>query len=143
MLRIVLAPVKLCDDSIPAFVLKFLLGGRIFESRVSYLLWSTRAGVYFKSALAQVAYAAVKATDNSYYRLKYYQISKRRSKERAIIAIARMIHTAVFQVMCTGKSWNPTDLLKTDMPEILKEKQLAKAVKQAIKFLGLQGMTVT
>lgn len=54
-----------------------------------------------------------------------------------------MIHTAVFQMMCTGESWNPTDLLKTDMPEILKEKQLAKAVKQATKFFGLQGLTVT
>ena len=48
----------------------------------------TRAGVYLKPTLVQVAHAAVKATDNSYYRLKYEQISKRRGKKRAIIAIA-------------------------------------------------------
>ena len=103
----------------------------------------TRAGVYLKPALVQVAHAAVKATDNSYYRLKYEQISKRRGKKRAIIAIARMILTAIFQMMTTGEVWNPTDLFKVDMPEILKEKQLSKAVKQATKFLEKQGLTVT
>lgn len=102
----------------------------------------TRAGVYLKPALVQVAHAAVKATDNSYYRLKYEQISKRRGKKRAIIAIARMILTAVFQMLSTGEAWNPTDLFKVDMPQALKEKQLEKAVKQAMKFLEKQGIFV-
>lgn len=102
----------------------------------------TRAGVYLKPALVQVAHAAVKATDSSYYRLKYEQISKRRGKKRAIIAIARMILTAIHQMMTTGEVWNPTDLFKIDMPEVLKEKQVAKAVKQATKFLEKQGLTV-
>ena len=31
---------------------------------------------------------------------------------------------------------------KVDMPEHLKEKQLAKAVKQAVHFLETQGLTV-
>ena len=103
----------------------------------------TRAGVYLKPALVQVAHAAAKATDNSYYRLKYEQISKRRGKKRAIIAIARMILTAIFQMMTTGEVWNPTDLFKVDMPDSLKERQLSKAVKQATKFLEKQGLTVS
>ena len=103
----------------------------------------TRAGVYLKPALVQVAHAAVKATDNSYYRLKFEQIAKRRGKKRAIIAIARMILTAVFKIMSTGEVWNPTDLFKVDMPEALKERQLAKAVKQATKFLEKQGLSVS
>lgn len=103
----------------------------------------TRAGVYLKPTLVQVAHAAVKATDNSYYRLKYEQISKRRGKKRAIIAIARMILTAIFQMMTTGEVWNPTDLFKVDMPESIKERQLSKAVKQATKFLEKQGLTVS
>ena len=102
----------------------------------------TRAGVYLKPALVQVAHAAVKATDNSYYRLKYEPISKRRGKKRTIIAIARMILTAVFQMISTGEAWNPTDLFKVDMPQALKEKQLEKAVKQAVKFLEKQGIFV-
>ena len=90
----------------------------------------------------QVAHAAVKAADNSYYRLKYEQISKRRGKKRAIIAIARMILTAVFQMMTSGEVWNPSNLFKVDMPESLKEMQLSKAIKRATKFLQKQGLTV-
>jgi transposase len=102
----------------------------------------TRAGVYLKPALVQAAHAAVKATESSYYRLKYEQISKRRGKKRAIIAIARMILTAIFTMMSTGEVWNPCDLYKIDMPEALKEKQKAKAIKQAVKFLEKQGFAV-
>ena len=32
--------------------------------------------------------------------------------KRAIIAIARMILTAIFQMISTGEVWNPTDLFK-------------------------------
>ena len=85
----------------------------------------------------------MESTDNSYYRLKYEQISKRRGKKRAIITIARMILTAIFQMMTTGEVWNPTDLFKVDMPESLKERQLSKAVKQATKFLEMHGLTVS
>ena len=67
----------------------------------------------------------------------------RRGKKRAIIAIARMILTAVYSMLSTGEVWNPIDLFKIDMPEHLKQKQLDKAVKQAIHFLETQGLTVT
>ncbi len=103
----------------------------------------TRAGVYLKPALVQVAHAAVKSTKSSYYKLKFEQISKRRGKKRAIIAIARMILTAIHSIMSTGEVWNPTDLFKIDMPEELKEKQLSKAVKQAVRFLEKQGLVVS
>ena len=102
----------------------------------------TRAGVYLKPALVQAAHAAVKSKESSYYRLKYENISKRRGKKRAIIAIARMILTAIYSMMSTGEVWNPTDLVKVDMPESLKEKMLSKAIKQATKFLQNQGLTV-
>ncbi|MEG1884420.1 MAG: IS110 family transposase [Clostridia bacterium] len=102
----------------------------------------TRAGVYLKPALVQMAHAAVKAKESSYYRIKFEQISKRRGKKRAIIALARMILTAVFSMMSTGEVWNPCNHYKVDMPQALKEKQRAKAVKQAVKFLAGQGLTV-
>lgn len=103
----------------------------------------TRAGVYLKPALVQAAHAAVKATDSSYYRLKYEQIARRRGKKRAIIAIARMILTAVFSMLSTGEVWNPSDLYKIDMPEALKERQKAKAIKLALRFLEKQGLAVS
>ena len=79
---------------------------------------------------------------NPYYALKYERIAKRRGKKRAIIAIARMILTAIYEMFSTGEVWNPVDLYKVDMPEHLKEKQLAKAVKQAICFLETQGLKI-
>ena len=102
----------------------------------------SRAGVYLKPALVQVAHAAVKDTNNPYYKLKYEKIAKRRGKKRAIIAIARMILTAIYTMFCTGEVWNPVDLFKIDMPEHLKEQQLAKAIKQATRFLEKQGLSV-
>lgn len=102
----------------------------------------SRAGVYLKPALVQVAHAAVKDNKHPYYKLKYERIAKRRGKKRAIIAIARMILTAIYSMFCTGEVWNPVDLFKIDMPEHLKEQQLAKAIKQATKFLEKQGLTV-
>ena len=102
----------------------------------------SRAGVYLKPALVQVAHAAVKDKTHPYYALKYERISKRRGKKRAIIAITRMILTAIFSMLSTGEVWNPVDLYKVDMPEHLKEKQLAKAIQQATRFLEKQGLTV-
>ncbi len=102
----------------------------------------SRAGVYLKPALVQVAHAAVKDKNNPYYALKFERIAKRRGKKRAIIAIARMILTAIYTMLSTGEVWNPVDLFKVDMPDSLKEKQLAKAVTQARRFLEKQGLTV-
>ena len=102
----------------------------------------SRAGVYLKPALVQVAHAAVKSTTSPYFRLKYEKIAKRRGKKRAIIAIARMILTAIFAMLSTGETFNPCDLYKIDMPEPLKAKQLEKSLKQAIRFIQSQGFAV-
>ena len=92
--------------------------------------------------LVQAAHAAVKDKLNPYYALKYERIAKRRGKKRAIVAIARMILTAIYSMLSTGEIWNPVDLFKVDMPEHLKEQQLQKAMKQAVRFLEAQGLTV-
>ena len=100
----------------------------------------TRAGVYLKPALVQVAHAAVKSNKSPYYKAKYERIMKRRGKKRAIIAVARMILTAIYHMLSTGEAWNPTDLYKIDMPKPLKNKQKEKAVKQAMKLLIAEGL---
>ncbi|WP_217697378.1 transposase [Virgibacillus dokdonensis] len=100
----------------------------------------SRAGVYLKPALVQCAHAAVKSTENQpYYRKKYERIYKRRGKKRAIIAIARMILTAIYHMLSTGEIWNPTDLYKMDMPVNLVQKQKEKAIKQATRLLIVEG----
>ena len=100
----------------------------------------TRAGIYLKPALVQCAHAAVKSDKSPYYKKKYESLVKRRGKKRAIIAIARMILTAIYQMLSTGEVWNPSDLYKIDMPAPLVERQKAKAIKQAKKLLQKEGL---
>jgi hypothetical protein len=100
----------------------------------------TRAGVYLKPALVEVAHAAVKSNVSPYYRLKYERISKRRGKKRAIIAIARMILTAIFNIFTTGEVWNPVDLNQIDMPPELREKEVQKSLRRAAKLLVSHGI---
>lgn len=50
---------------------------------------------------------------------------------------------AIYSMPSTGEIWNPVDLFKVDMPKHLKERQLQKAVKQAVRFLKMQGLKVS
>jgi len=49
----------------------------------------------------------------------------------------------IYSMLSTGEVWNPVDLFKIDMPQHLKEQQLAKAIKQAVRFLEVQGLKVS
>jgi len=100
----------------------------------------TRAGVYLKPALVQVAHASVQSNKSPYYQNKYKHISKRRGKKRAIIAVARMILTAIYNMLVHGEEWNPSDLYKIDMPQEMLERQKQKAIKQAANLLISQGI---
>lgn len=101
-----------------------------------------RAGVYLKPALVEIAQAAIKSKATPYYSLKFEWISKRRGKKRAVIAIARMILTAVFHMLTTGEVWNPTDLNKIDMPSELREQQVHKSLCRAVKLLVAHGLVL-
>ena len=70
----------------------------------------SRAGVYLKPCLVEVAHCAVKDKTDTYYANKFNKISKRRGKKRACIAIARKILVAIYHMLSTGETWNPTDL---------------------------------
>ena len=100
----------------------------------------TRAGVYLKPALVEIAHAAVKDKKNPYYAIKYERLCKRRGKKRAIIAIARMILTAIYHMLSTGEVWNPCDLKQVDMPPEIKEKELQISIRRAAKLLVAQGI---
>ena len=82
----------------------------------------------------------MKSNKSPYYKAKYERITKCRGKKRAVIAVARMILTAIYHMLSTREAWNPTDLYKIDMPEPLKNKQKEKAVKQAMKLLIAEGL---
>lgn len=100
----------------------------------------TRAGVYIKPALVQVAHAAVKSNKSSYYKHKYEIIYKRRGKKRAIIAIARMILTAIYHMIIKHEEFNPCDIDKIDIPEEILKKQKERDIRKATKLLLDQGI---
>ena len=102
----------------------------------------SRAGVYLKPCLVQVAHAAVKDTTNTYYANKFNRISKRRGKKRAIIAIARMILTAIYHIIQTGEFWNPSDIENIDMPVEVKIKLAKSDLERSLKTLLSNGYTI-
>lgn len=67
----------------------------------------SRAGVYIKPLLVQCANAAVRDKDFSHYRTRYEAIKRRRGHKRAIIAIARMMLTAIYHMLSNGEFFNP------------------------------------
>lgn len=69
----------------------------------------SNAGCYIKPILIQCALCAIKVASNTYYYNKYISIKNRRCHKKAIIAIARMMLTAIYYMFKTVEDWNPYD----------------------------------
>ena len=101
----------------------------------------SRAGVYLKPCLVEVAHCAVKDKTNTYYANKFNKISKRRGKKRAYIAIARKILVAIYHMLLTGEVWNPRDLASNETSDKDKLKYTKNNFKQSLKQLVSLGLT--
>ena len=101
----------------------------------------SRAGVYLKPCLVEVAHCAVKDKDNPYYAKKFKKISKRHGKKRALIAIARKILVAIYHMFSTGEVWNPTDLANAETPINDRIKYNKNNFNQSLKQLLSLGLT--
>lgn len=66
----------------------------------------SKAGCYIKPLLVQCATAVVKSTKHPEIRNRYLQIKKRRGHKKAIIAIARMLLTAIYNILKKKESYN-------------------------------------
>ena len=67
----------------------------------------SRAGVYIKPLLVQCANAVVRSEKHPEIRGRYLSIRKRRGHKRAIIAIARMLLTAIYHILAKEEPYNP------------------------------------
>ena len=101
----------------------------------------SRAGVYLKPCLVEVAHCAVKNKTKTYYANKFNKISKRRGKKRAYIAIARKILVAVYHMLSTGETWNPTDLASSETSDKNKIKFTKNNFCGSLKQLLSLGLT--
>ena len=68
-------------------------GGKVKSTRIS------RAGTYLKPLLVQVANALVKSKKHTEFSERYRRIKARRGHKKAIIAICRMLLTAIWNIL--------------------------------------------
>lgn len=102
----------------------------------------SRAGVYLKPLLVQCANAAIK-DGNPYFRDKFQNIKKRRSHKKAIIAIARMMLTCIYNMLKNGAFFAPSDLITDDMPLAVRQKRNKQKINAAIALLEKNGFKVS
>ena len=99
----------------------------------------SRAGAYIKPLLVQCALAVIKSEKHPEIRNRYLALKKRRGHKKAIIAIARMMLTAIFNILSKDEPYNPELYKKTDLPPRHRE----VSVEQAIFILQRQGFLVS
>jgi len=100
----------------------------------------SKAGQFLKPLLVQCALAAKIDKKETYFSIKYQRIKKRRGHKKAIIAIARMMLTCIYQVLKTGESFNPSDYEEFQNP---RPKRQILTNQVAIEFLRDQGYDVS
>lgn len=99
----------------------------------------SHAGAYIKPLLVQCALCAIRAKQNPEIRNRYLSLKKRRGHKKAIIAIARMLLTVIYNILKKSEPYNPDLYRKGDRPPEHREVSLD----QAIFILQRQGYLVS
>ena len=73
----------------------------------------SRAGSYFKPILVQVVNALIKSKKHPEFTNRYRRIKARRGHKKAIIAICRMILTAIWHILSGLKPYTPDGFLES------------------------------
>ena len=99
----------------------------------------SRAGAYIKPLLVQCALCAIRAKQFPEVRNRYLALKKRRGHKKAIIAITRILLTAIYNMLKKNEPYNPELYRKGDRPPTHRE----VSVGEAIFILQRQGYLVT
>ncbi|HBT64478.1 MAG TPA: IS110 family transposase [Ruminococcaceae bacterium] len=99
----------------------------------------SRAGAYIKPLLVQCALCAIRVKSNPEIRSRYLSIKKRRGHKKAIIAIARMLLTAIYNILKKNEPYNPELYRRANTPP----QHRTVSVEEAIFILQRQGYLVT
>ncbi len=98
----------------------------------------SKAGCYIKPLLVQCANSVVKSVKHPEIRNRYLQLRKRRGHKKAIIAIARMLLTALYNMLKKKEPYNAELYRKSDILPANRE----ITVEQAILIAKNQGFRV-
>ena len=99
----------------------------------------SRAGTYIKPLLVQCALCAIRAKQFPEVRRRYLALKKRRGHKKAIIAIARMLLTAIYNMFKKNEPYNPELYRIPDRPPAHRMVSL----EEAIYIIQRQGYLVT
>jgi len=88
----------------------------------------SRAGVYIKPLLVQCALAAIKSNKHPEVRNRYQAIKKRRGHKKATIAIARMLLTAIYNILKKSEPYNAELYRNSDKPPTQREVTAEQAI---------------
>lgn len=88
----------------------------------------SRAGAYIKPLLVQCALATVKSEKHPEIRNRYLALKKRRGHKKAIIAICRMLLTAIYNILKKNEPYNAELYRKSDKPPVHREVSLDEAI---------------
>jgi len=99
----------------------------------------SRAGAYIKPLLVQCALASLKSRRYPEVQARYISLKKRRGHKKAIIAIARMLLTSIYNMLKRNEAYNPDLYRKADRPPTHRE----VSVEEAVFILQRQGYWVT
>ncbi|RGD88774.1 IS110 family transposase [Clostridium sp. AM25-23AC] len=98
----------------------------------------SRAGSYFKPILVQVANALIKSKKHPEFTTRYKRIKARRGHKKAIIAICRMILTAIWHILSDLEPYTPEGFLESR--PVKEEKVLSTS--QALNLLKQRGYII-
>ena len=107
-------------------------GGKVKSTRIS------RAGSFLKPLLVQVANALIRSNKHPEFVERYRRIKARRGHKKAIIAICRMLLTAIWNMLTKLVPYSPFGFLESQAPK--QEKTFTVA--QALHFLRLRGYSI-
>lgn len=107
--------------------------GHIKSTRIS------KAGACLKPLLVQVANALIKSKDHPEFGERYRRIKARRGHKKAIIAVCRMLLTAIWNVLAKCERYSPDGFLAAPRP--FSGKPLTKA--QGLALLKQMGFVIS
>ena len=106
--------------------------GKVKSTRIS------RAGCYLKPLLVQVANALLKSKKHPEFKERYRRIKTRRGHKKAIIAVCKMLLTAIWNILTKLEPYNPEGFL--EHRPVNESKILTTA--QALELFRKRGYTI-
>ena len=100
----------------------------------------SQAGSCLKPLLVQVANALIKSKSHPEISERYRRIKSHRGHKKAIIAVCKMLLTAIWNILSTGEIYNPSGYLIQAPRPAIDAKVLTR--KQALDLLRLRGYII-